>query len=370
VRRTPSAFATVSYIERRGRERPSLAKTTSLLLWARVRQVLLLAVVALASPVVCAAPQLFVDLHYRPDPALAECPSADAFRAMISEQLGYDPFRAGAEQTVVARARAVEHGLQGLVEWFDASGNPRGERELGSESTDCAALARAMSFAIAVQIQLLAQEAQSRAGLPPEGASMDDDADATRATAPPVVADPPRDARRSIDASPSEERTPRQFMLGAGPTLAFGLAPRTAVEGRVFGGLLHGPLALELGAEASLQSRYETANGAGFDQHVLAGSVAGCALLGALSACLVSKVGRLSIRGFGVDVPNEASGTLAQIGPRLSFLGNFSERWLGALRVEALVTLASWEVTLNQREVWRTPLFCLTVGGDVAFLFE
>ena len=116
---------------------------------APIRRVLLLAVVALASPVVCAAPELFVDLQYQPDPDLAGCPSEEAFRAMIGEQLGYDPFRAGAEQKVVARARAAEHGLQGHVEWYDASGNPRGERELGSESTDCAALARAMSFAIA-----------------------------------------------------------------------------------------------------------------------------------------------------------------------------------------------------------------------------
>ena len=61
---------------------------------------------------------------------------------------------------------------------------------------------------------------------------------------------------------------------------------------------------------------------------------------------------------------------LAQLGPRLSLFGNFGERWLGALRVEALVALVSWDVTLNEHEVWKTPLFSLSVGGDVAFLFE
>ena len=331
---------------------------------------LLLAAVALASPVVCAAPRLFVDLHYQPDPDLAACPSEQAFRDMIGEQLGYDPFRAGAEPRVVARARAGEHGLHGLVEWFDASGSLRGERELASESTDCPALARALSFAIAVQIQLLAQEAESRAAMSTKEASIDESDDPNGATAPPaVVAGPSRDGRRSIDDRPSEKRTTWQFMLGAGPTLAFGLAPRTAVEGRVFGGLLHGRLALELGAEASLPTRHETANGAGFDQHVLAGSIAACALLGELAGCFVSKVGRLSVRGFGVDMPNEASGALAQMGPRLSLFGNFGESWLGALRVEALVALVSWEVTLNQREVWKTPLFSLSVGGDMALLF-
>jgi hypothetical protein len=53
----------------------------------------------------------------------------------------------------------------------------------------------------------------------------------------------------------------------------------------------------------------------------------------------------------------------------LSLLGNFGESWLGALRVEALVALVSWDVTLNQREVWKTPLFSVSVGGDLALLF-
>src|SRR6185436_19738220 len=99
----------------------------------------------------------------------------------------------------------------------------------------------------------------------------------------------------------------------------------------------HERLAFELGAEASLPSRYETATGDGFEQRVLVGSAAGCAFFGKLSGCIVNKLGRLSVRGFGVDRPNSASGTLAQIGPRLALGEGFGERFLGSLRVEALV---------------------------------
>jgi hypothetical protein len=335
-----------------------------------VGRTLLAFAVAFGSRVAHAEPQLFVELDYRPDAELA-CPGETAFKAMVSDQLGYDPFRLGAEQKVVARTLPAERGLRGVIEWSDASGNPRGERELGSEISDCGALARAMSFAIVVQIQLLAQEAESAGAATADQASSDDASATNRAASPPVTA--PRQARDTRGPSavdPSEREAPLQFLLGAGPALAFGLAPRTVVEGRVFGALRSGRVAFELGGEASLWSRHETADGSGFEQHVLSGSVAGCLLFGRFSGCLVSKVGGLYVRGFGVDVPNSDSGILVQTGPRLMLLQAFGQRWLGALRVEALASLHTWEVTLNDEEVWKTPLFSLSVGGDVALSFQ
>ena len=325
--------------------------------------------VALGSSVARAEPELYVELHYQPDAGL-DCPSEAAFKVTVSDQLGYDPFRLDAEQKVVARTRPSERGLRGVIEWYDASGNPRGERELGSESSDCAALARAMAFAVAVQIQLLAQEAENNAVVS-EQPSDGDSSETIGASSPPVPApSPPSDAPRSSPLRPSQSRAPRHFLLGVGPTLAFGLAPRTVVEGRAFGGLRRGGLGIELGIEASLPSRHETEDGNGFEQRVLVGSLAGCGFFAKLSGCLVSKVGRLHVRGFGVDVPNSDAGTLLQLGPRLALIEGFGESWFGALRVEALVSLVTWEVTLNQAEVWKTPLFSLSVGGDLGLLLQ
>jgi hypothetical protein len=333
--------------------------------------VLPLFAVALGARVAHADPELFVELEYLPDAALAGCPSDAAFRTMISAQLGYDPFRAGAAQRVVARAHAADHGLRGVVEWYDASGGQHGERELASENTDCAALARAMSFAIAVQIQLLAQETASQSDVLPSAPSSDQPSDESRSSAR-TAAPPSRreDTRPPVAERSSEEHTAWQFMLGAGPALAFGLAPRPAVEGRVFGGMRRGRVAFELGAEASLPSHYATTNGDGFDQHVIAGSVAGCAVFGGASGCVVTKLGKVYVRGVGVDLPNADSGGMAQIGPRFAWFHGLGDRWFGALRVEALATLVSWEVTLNEREVWKTPLFSLSVGGDLGVFFQ
>ena len=335
-------------------------------LWASagLPATLALSVAATASPVAGAPARLFIDLEYQTDPGLAECPSEVAFRTMISEQIGYDPFRADSQQRVVARALATEHGIRGFVEWYDAAGNPRGQRELDSEQADCPAFARAMSFAIAVQIQLLAQEAEAAAE-PPQAP------DEAAAPAPPAEAPGrERDRRRASPGRSTEADAPWQLLVGAGPGLAFGLAPRTAVEGRVFAALRHGWLAAELGAEASLPARYATAPGEGFEQRVALGSLAGCALWEALSGCVVSKLGVIEVHGFGVDAPRSPSGVAAQIGPRLGLGQVFSDRFLAGVRLELLATLVSWEVTLNQREVWETPAVSLSAGAELGALFQ
>jgi hypothetical protein len=333
---------------------------------AAIRRALLLgAAVALGSPAALADPKLFVAIDYRPDPALDNCPSEGTLRSMVGEQLAYDPFRTDAEFRIVARTRSSERELYGVVEWYDASGAPRGEREL-SERTDCTALVRAMAFAIAVQIQLLAREAESAA------ASANGQSSAPPAVAPVPTVPPPnsmQDAARSENER-SKKTAPRwQFLFGAGPTVAFGLAPRTAVEGRIFGGVRRAPWTLELGGSMILPSRYTTESGQGFEQRAFAGSAAGCHAWGAISGCLVGRVGSLSVEGFGVDVPGADSGVTVHVGPRL-MLGHLGDGWLAALRVDALVSLASWTVTLSEREIWETAPLTLALGGDLGAVFE
>lgn len=319
--------------------------------------------VALAAPCALAEPRLFVEMTYETDAALDACPSEARFGEMISEQLHYDPFRSPGQYKVVARARATGQGMLGVVEWYDAAGERRGERELHYEGNDCSALARALSFAITVQIQLLAKEHETAAK-------------ATESPPAPAVVPAPtapsrpeeEDARRKRNEQPDRAQPRWQIMVGAGPAAGFGLAPRFVVTGRVFAAVRYEAFVLELGAEASLPSRHTTEPGKGFEQRLVVGSLAGCALFGTVSGCLVSNVGRLDVTGFGVDIPRSPSGTIAQVGPRIALTNLMSSQWLGALYVEALATLFAWEVTLNQREVWKTPPVTLSVGADLAFL--
>ncbi|HWA73494.1 MAG TPA: hypothetical protein VG937_14210 [Polyangiaceae bacterium] len=329
---------------------------------------LALFLVALASGVARAEPQLFVHLDYQVEPGLSGCPSDETFQDMVAAQLGYAPFRADSEYRVVARARADVGGLEGFVEWQDNAGASRGRRELRAERQDCAALARAMSFAIAVQIQLFTEEAAR--GEPSTPAATTEPSKPGASVAPPAapLADPPRANDPADRDRASSESSRSRFLIGAGPLLAFWLAPSTAVGARLFAGVHHGMWLAELGVEATLPGSYGTENARGFDHRVELGSLAGCALLRPFAGCLVGKVGRLEVTGYGVDMPRSSSGLLLQVGPRVALSDLIGESWLGAIRLEALVT-APWRVTLNQTEAWRTPPLTIAAGLDVAALF-
>jgi hypothetical protein len=341
-------------------------------------RVLTLFALAFGSKHACCEPSLFVDLDYQTDEALDGCPNGAAFRAEIQSQLGYDPFRAESPRKVSARAIASSDGIKGLVRWYDAAGTPRGERELTSSSKSCAAFARKLSFAIAVQIQLLNEDAKkSAADAAPEPPGNDPPRAMTEKKptqpAPTRASEPLEPAMPASGTRPGatgENDPARQFLLGAGAGARLGQSPEAALEGRIFAGVRSHRFALELGADASLPARYSTSEGRGFDQSLAGGSLAGCAFIWPFSGCLVNRWSWIGVRGFGVEMPYSSSGLVAQIGPRATLNGSFGRRWIGVLRIESLVALSSWRVTLREQEVFRGPMLSLAVGFDLVAVFN
>src|SRR4051812_11079394 len=87
------------------------------------------------------------------------CPDTEAFEAVVRGRLGYNPFRANANERVIVRIDAAGRALEGRIEWRDAAGGWIGEQIFPSRTGDCGELARAMGFALALQIQLMATTA-------------------------------------------------------------------------------------------------------------------------------------------------------------------------------------------------------------------
>jgi len=227
------------------------------------------AAVVLAATAAHASGAADISLDYQSDAALPSCPDGPAFRRDVARQLGYDPFRDGAPHRIVVRFLSHGPTIEGRVEWRDANDQKRGEREFSARSQSCAHLARAVAFATAIQIQLLASGDAGRTASPsadsktPAGPS--DDARATTpsgasgsspsappasASAPPTVAPapPPRpsaaepgepsgppasDEARALGAAPREPRIAVDVGvsvmqdLGDGPTM---VVPRIAVS--------------------------------------------------------------------------------------------------------------------------------------------
>lgn len=124
---------------------------------ARARWALLAAAafVGTAAPAV-AAEEMSVSLDYEVAPELADCPSAADFRRDVARQLRRDPFRDGGSRRLLVRLYAAEGRLGGRIEWRDPQGEWEGERTFSSKNESCAAMARAIELATAIQIELLA----------------------------------------------------------------------------------------------------------------------------------------------------------------------------------------------------------------------
>jgi hypothetical protein len=288
----------------------------------------------------------FASLDYRTDPELRDCPAAAQFQALVAGELGREPFESGAPERALVAVKRGNHGIEGVVTWFDRKGAVKGERELGSDTLDCGAFARELAFAVAVQLELMDRE-RAATSEPP----------ATPAAPPPPL---------ELDPGVTAEEQPLRWLLGAGPVVAFGLAPATTFEGRLFLALRRKAWSAELGGEISTPSTYRDPDENGFEYRLLSLSFSACGHLDPVALCGQARATRLSVHGVGVDEPESASGVLAQAGARLMVSQTIGPRFAASLHVDALATLTPRTVTLNDRGVWTTPAIVLLAGIDAA----
>ena len=320
-------------------------------------------------------PKLFVDLTYEVDPALEDCPSEDELRSIVTRRLSYDPVRAGSPLGAEVRVRAVESGMEGAIDWSTGAEQRLGERRFSSETHDCHEMVKTMGFVLAVQIQLMATEPTAR-----EAPQSEEKEPPTRGGAAASPA-PSRGARRVDAAAPPTKplevpaRSARgsnrwSVMAGLGPAVGIGLGPDPIAQGRLFGAVQYGRGSIELGAEASLPSTTHLSGGGGFRHQLMLGSLAACGWHGPISACALAKLGRIQVKGIGIDEPASPAGFVAQVGPRFTYSLGLGDDLVLMAHVDALYLLTPWTVYVNHVAVWTMPRFGAVAGIDVAVNFQ
>jgi len=298
--------------------------------------------------------------------SLPGCPAGTDFEGIVAEHLGYSPFKEDAAQRVIVRIETSGRGLEGLIEWRNETGGWAGERTFPSRSTNCVELVRAMGFAVALQFQLLAaaQAGAQRAPAPP--AVVQPRAEAM--PAPTLTASP--DARNTGPAAARSGLSAPSITAGAGAAAGVGLSPNIGAFGRLFGTLSWSHVAVELGAEASVPSTLRRADGAGFSQQMLLGSLAGCGVSGRWSACVLAKVGQIRISGEGLDAPAAPSALFLQTGLRLAITQPLGHRALLLLHADGLASLTRGIVKIDSMPVWTTPGVAAAAGLDFGMRFQ
>ncbi len=341
--------------------------------WVTVRQSCSIVFCAslLAARTLAQEPQeQLVNLKYEVDPALQGCPNAVEFRAIVAQQLGYDPYGPDAPLGVNVRVRATESGLEGTIDWSAADANKLGQRRFTSRNEDCREMMMTVGFVVAVQIQLMATE-KAKTSPPhsenePSSRSQEEPAKSSQELVRSVTL-----TIRSFEVhAASSDSTKWTASAGLGSSLAFGVAPHTVAQGRLFLALQRGWVGLEAGAEASLPSTHREAYGGGYRYEQLLGTLAACGYAGTFSVCGVGKLGQIHVRGTGVDKPASSSGFLAQVGPRLGYSLGLGNHLALLGQVEALYSLTPWTVDLNQVTVWTMPRLGAVAGIDLTARFR
>jgi len=304
--------------------------------------------------------------------APGHCPTSDDFRTIVIARLGFDPFVDKAPEHVLVSIAEHEPTLVGRIEWRDEKGRWAGDRTFPSRTNDCADLARAMGFALAVQINLLATGQSPDAFPDGTPATTAPAAPETQASSPRPVVVPATTADSDAGAASGASEAsgvPWTFGVGAGASLAVGMAPSVLVLGRLFGTVARGPLSFELGGELSAQTVKYREDGAGYSQSVMLATAAGCGTQGLFSLCVLLKAGVLNVGGRNIDAPASPTGTLVQTGLRFGVRERFGPTVFLAQHVEGLGNVTQWTVTLDEIPVWSAPIFAGTLGLDVGVIF-
>ncbi len=308
------------------------------------------AVAAAAGP--ARADELTVALDYEAAPG---CPDLAEFRALVAARLGRDPFIDGAGDHVLVRIVPRGHALDGSLEWRDRDGNLAGEQTFPVVTADCLRLTRAMGFALAVQIELMASRAAAAA--PPPAPVV---IPAQPVAPPPVIASPP--------PLPPRPAGP-ELRVGVGPSVGLGMSAGPVLLARAFGGVAWRRVWLELEAQVSLPATVRRADGAGFSQQQLLLGVAGCARAARWRFCVLANAGEVRMAGQDIDRPASAVVPVVEAGARVGAVQDLGRRAFLDAHVDGVAVLSRWAATLDQVPVWKAPWVVGALGLDAGVRF-
>jgi len=334
--------------------------------WRREFGTALLAalVIAAASGAANGATDTVVRLEYRSDES-GGCAGEDELRRMVAGQLGHDPFRPDADQTLSISIAKTDTGFQGRIVWTEADGRRVGERLLSSRSRDCREIAANVAFAVALQLQLVDRGAPPEANAEGSGAQRSTATSTDQANrAQPIPERPTLSAQHpaaSVPASPTRLR----LAVGAGPAVAIGMTPGATAFGRLFLVARLPRVSAEIAADAGLPATQREPDGTGVAVTALGSSAAGCAHASVASVCLLARLGWIRARGLDVATPNTSWGRFSEVGMRLAATRELG-RFIVSLHADGLVMLSRWNVVLNDAAVWTTPRVGAVVGLDLA----
>lgn len=336
-----------------------------------------LALAAVVVTVRDAAAGVSARLVYTRNQSAASCPDQPALASAVAARLGYNPFVAFADQTIVAEVTARGETARARAELVGKDGVALGSRELTGSLTQCEDLVA--SLALAISITLDPMSLSSQAEVAPRSSG---DRTASKASPPEDVVGLQQPVpRRLADVAPSSPLGPPRAEASSssassvsadidlGAVVGLGFLPNLAPGLR--GGVRLRTRRISLGLEGDgLWPSSEPAVGAsGVRASLLLARVYPCVDLGPIAGCALASFGRLHAAGEGVSDAREESSFYSALGVRIVGTVSVGTRWSLLLHgdIEKILTFPAFQ--LNGREVWRPSAFSADAGLALSYRF-
>jgi len=311
---------------------------------------------------VASAEPLKIRLEYLQDEASLRCSSQEALRGSISARLGREPWDDAAPELLRVQVRREQERWRATVEWFGASGQRKGLRELSSEQEDCQELIQALELAITLVLDPPLFP-KPRAEPPPSP---------TASSAPiPVPEVQPRPPLVPAPSAPEVQVPPAEapsrasvLAVGLGTRASWGLLPATRLGLQIEGERRFERFSFSLDVTA-WPPRTTPAEVARVRSMLVAAGARACVYEGPFGACPQLSAGLLRLEGVGLENARSAEAPWLAPGVRL-----FVE-WrspLPRLRVRLLAegqfVLTRHRFLVGDLELWQPP----QAGGSLGLL--
>jgi hypothetical protein len=298
-------------------------------------------------------------------PGAESCPDEAALRRAVSARVGYDPFFAWADKTIVTTMTAAPPGFAAQVDMVDAHGVRHGARELHTEQ-GCGDLLEvaALAIAIAIDPRLLAVQ------LPPPAPAQPAEASPALDPVPAVPAAPPPPSKVIADAAAQPPAAPLRIEATAAAVVSVGAAPEPAAG---FGlGFAVGGGALSLAVEGRVDApTWEPAAGGGKVGAWLAlGSLVPCVHGGPVFVCAIGQLGSMKASGEGAPAVRSETLPWRAVGGRFGATAPLSEVLAVRVGMDFLANLTRQTLALNGTATWTAPVVTASLGADVVVLFR
>ena len=292
------------------------------------------------------------------------CGEEAALRQAVARRLGYDPFVAVSDNTVVAELRGDGSGLSARVFVIERGNLVSGARELSSKSRDCEELRLAVALAISIAIDPDAIERVST-----DTSTIDSQAETTPATVVSEVPSPqpPPVSKLKLVGEISTRVTWRLGLAGTVatgplPSSNFGFAGAFEVAGSSF----------TIGIEPRwlLPRKTDTLSSvnAQATTNFVGVTLTPCYRKNAFRSCYFAELGRLTSEGLVSSANRDTTLWVAQ-GLRLAYhLGR--EYGLGVTpKLDGLVAMNRVTMLLNGRTAYETPWVIARLSVEVNYAF-